>query len=420
MRSAAAEVARWPGPVRLLVMLAVLTAFLSSAGAAIAKPAITSIVVDHESGRVISADDADAVNYPASLTKVMTLYLAFEALEGGKVSLGTPLKVSRHAASMPPSKLGLKAGSTIRLDDAIKALAVKSANDVAVVVAEALGGSEARFAQLMTRKARQMGLKNTTFMNASGLPNLKQRTTARDMATLARRIIIDHPKYYHYFSLSHFAYRGRTYTNHNRLLGTYAGMDGLKTGYIRASGYNLTASAVRDGRRLVGVVLGGPSSGARNREMARLLDQGFEKARSLPPVLVAGRTPALPEPRPASRAALAAAASAQAAPAAPAERVQVASLGAVSGDNLYAVQVGAFSRKDAARKAAEAVQAKAAPLLRGSDILVTRSPVRRQLYAARFVGFGRAEAERVCDGLKKRSQDCLVVKMEPVEIGGSD
>ncbi|MDX6748737.1 D-alanyl-D-alanine carboxypeptidase family protein [Geminicoccaceae bacterium 1502E] len=381
----------------------------------LAAPQLTSIVVDHQTGKVISADDADKVNYPASLTKMMTLYLAFEALEGGKISLKKQLQVSRHAASMPPSKLGLKPGSTITLDDAIQALAVKSANDVAVVVAEALGGSETRFAQLMTRKARALGMKRTTFMNASGLPNIKQRTTARDMVVLARRLIRDYPQYYSYFSLARFTHRGRTYANHNRLLASYAGMDGLKTGYIRASGYNLASSAVRDGRRLVAVVLGGSSSGARNRAMARILDEAFEKVRSLP--LVAEAAPDLPAARPPL-------ATREAPPPRPpvtaGGEVVVASLGPApvsASDNPYAVQVGAFSRQDAAQRAAEAVLAKAPALLRGSDILVTRSPVRRTLYAARFVGFGRADAERVCDGLKKRRQDCLVVKMEPVEIG---
>ncbi len=243
---------------------------VGSAGKASAR--ITSIVIDDATGKVVSADDPDRPNFPASLTKMMTLYLTFEALQDRRISMRTPFRVSRRAASMPPTRMGLRAGTSIRVEDAIQAIIIKSANDVAVVLAEGLGGTESRFASLMTRRARQLGMTRTTFLNASGLPNPGQQTTARDLSVLARHVIDDFPQYYHYFSQRSFAYRGRIIPTHNRLMLSYAGMDGLKTGYIRASGYNLASSAVRNGRRLVAIVLGGPTSPARNREMAQILE----------------------------------------------------------------------------------------------------------------------------------------------------
>ncbi len=237
-----------------------------------------SIVVDAATGRILSQRYADKKLHPASLTKIMTLYLAFDALKAGKLKEWQKLRVSRHAASMVPSKLGLKAGSAIRVDDAIAALVTKSANDVAVVLAEAIGGSESRFAQMMTRKARILGMKNTVFKNASGLHNKYQISTAKDMAILARSMLLYHPEYYHHFSRKTFKYAGKTYKNHNKLLSSYRGMDGIKTGYVKASGFNLVSSAVRDGRRIIGVVFGGRTGQSRNRHMVSLLDKGFAKA----------------------------------------------------------------------------------------------------------------------------------------------
>jgi len=273
------------------VLVAALICFLASAAAlftaAPAQAKYASVVIDAETGEVLHAKNSNTRNHPASLVKMMTLYMVFDALEKRQFKLNQGLRVSRRAAGMPPSKLGLRRGQTIRVKDAILALVTKSANDVAVVVAEAIGGTESQFAQKMTKKARQPGMKRTTFRNASGLPNRRQLSTARDMATLANALIRDFPQCYHYFATKRFKYRGRSYRNHNKLLRTYSGTDGIKTGYIRASGYNLVASSVRNGRRVIAVVFGGKTSRSRNRHTATLLDRGFKRlkmiARTYPP-----------------------------------------------------------------------------------------------------------------------------------------
>lgn len=241
-------------------------------------PTSASLVMDAYSGRVLYSSNADTQCYPASLTKVMTLYLLFEKLEQGKVSLNTKLKVSHHAAAQAPSRLGLKPGETIRVEDAILALVTKSANDIAVVVAEYIGGTESDFAELMTSKAKKIGMKNTRYMNASGLPNRSQLTTARDQARLAHRIQIDFPQYYRYFSTKTFAWDGRVFKNHNHLLGKYEGMNGLKTGYTAASGFNLTTTVNRDGKSVIGVVLGGKTARARDLQMIAILDRTMPQA----------------------------------------------------------------------------------------------------------------------------------------------
>lgn len=234
-----------------------------------------SIVIDAETGMVLSNRHADKILHPASLTKMMTMMMVFDALEQRKISLNDRIRISHHAASMQPSKIGLPAGASIRVDDALKALAVKSANDIAVAVAEFIGGSERNFAKLMTQKAHSIGMKRTRFINASGLHDPRQVSTARDMARLSRYLIYRYANYYHYFSLPKFVYRGKTYTSHNRLMRTYKGMDGLKTGYIAASGFNLAATAKQNNRRIIGVVFGGRSSKTRNAHMKNLLDRGF-------------------------------------------------------------------------------------------------------------------------------------------------
>jgi D-alanyl-D-alanine carboxypeptidase len=238
-------------------------------------PPSGAIIIDADTGRVIYEDNADRVTYPASLTKMMTLYLLFGALDRGTVKLDQSLAVSAHAASMPATKLGLTAGETLNVETAIHAIIVQSANDAASVVAEALAGSEDAFAGMMNAQAQRLGMTSTTFHNASGLPDPQQKTTARDLTLLARALIQAYPGYYHYFSENSFSWHGRTYLGHNRLLRSYQGADGLKTGYIRASGFNLATSAVRNGHRLIGVVLGGRSAGARDAQMASLLDKGF-------------------------------------------------------------------------------------------------------------------------------------------------
>ena len=238
-----------------------------------------AIVVDAETGEVLFARHADSRRYPASITKVMTLYLTFEALTEGKVKLDDVLTISPRAASQPPSKLGLAAGQTITLDDAMKATAVRSANDMAMAIAEHVGGSQDRFAAQMTLKARELGMTQTRYVNPNGLPDARQITSARDLAILARAVMRDYPQYYRYFGLHDWVYQGREYRNTNGLLRSQFGYDGLKTGYTNASGYNLAASAVRDGRRLITIVLGGRTTASRNAHVAELMETGFEVER---------------------------------------------------------------------------------------------------------------------------------------------
>jgi D-alanyl-D-alanine carboxypeptidase len=265
-----------------LSLLALCLLMVLSAFPAHANKKYASIVIDADTGAVVSQRYADKVLHPASLTKMMTMMMAFEALENRKISLNDRIRISHHAASMQPSKLDLPAGSTIKVDDAIKALAVKSANDIAVAMAEFLGGSETNFANMMTKKAQSIGMSKTRFMNASGLHDPRQVTTARDMARLSRYLIHRYPDYYHYFSMKSFSYRGKTYGTHHHLMKTYPGMDGLKTGYILASGFNLAASAKQDGRRLIGVVFGGRTSRSRNDHMKVILDRGFSAIKKAP------------------------------------------------------------------------------------------------------------------------------------------
>ena len=241
-------------------------------------PPFSSIVIDGNSGAVLQAASADALRHPASLTKVMTLYLLFERLENGKLKLDSPLKVSEHASEQAPTKLSLKPGQTISVEDAIKGIVTKSANDAAAVVAENLGGDEEGFAKLMTQKAHALGMVRTVYVNASGLPDDDQVTTARDQAVLGRAIQERFPRYYRYFSTESFVYHGEAMRNHNHLLGVVDGVDGIKTGFTRASGFNLLTSLHRDGRYLVAVVMGGPSASERDERMRELIGAHIKEA----------------------------------------------------------------------------------------------------------------------------------------------
>ena len=279
---------RFDLPFRNILALAVILAVsCGSIGEAEAakrrKPAwdpgkYAAIVIDANTDKVLFSANSEKPRYPASLTKMMTLYVLFDDLAAGKVKKSTRMSVSAHAAGQAPSKLGLKPGQTIAVDDAIRALVTKSANDVAVTVAEHVAGSESAFAERMTKTARGLGMSDTTFRNASGLPDAGQRTTAKDLSILARALIRDHPDYYSYFATRTFTYNGRGYRNHNRLLGRVEGVDGIKTGYINASGFNLTTSARRGKRHLVAVVMGGPTGSIRDAKMRSLLDSYFAKA----------------------------------------------------------------------------------------------------------------------------------------------
>jgi D-alanyl-D-alanine carboxypeptidase len=252
------------------------------------QPSYASIVVDANSGAALEATNADSPRHPASLTKIMTLYLLFEWLEAGKIKMATEMEVSPHAAAQAPSKLGLKPGQTIAVETAIRAIVTKSANDVAVVIAEALGGTEDNFAKLMTAKARALGMTHTVYRDASGLPNDDQITTARDMAMLARAIQDRFPQYYHYFGTRTFAYHGREMRNHNHLLGRVPGVDGMKTGYIHDSGFNIVLSMRRGSRHILAVVFGGRTASERDARALSLMDNTIRIAsdkRTAPPIV---------------------------------------------------------------------------------------------------------------------------------------
>jgi D-alanyl-D-alanine carboxypeptidase len=275
MQEAPVKPGRGSDAALLAMVFLTFALFLPFSSSIAAAPLNASIVIDVASGEVLSQSNADAQTYPASLTKMMTLYLAFEALQKGTLSLDQPLAISADAANEPPTKLGLYPGQTITVGQAIRGMIIKSANDAAVVMAEAISGSTEAFAQKMNAKAQALGMTRTYFRNPNGLPNLEQRTTARDLARLAMALYRDFPRYYPMFAETRFTFHGRVLITHNRFVLRYPGADGLKTGYINASGFNLAASAVRNGRRIIGVVLGGRSPGLRDAEMWALLDRGF-------------------------------------------------------------------------------------------------------------------------------------------------
>jgi D-alanyl-D-alanine carboxypeptidase len=266
------------GPLRWLAVVGVVAASLVSGTVGASAAQGSAIVVDAKSGKVLYSDDADGRRYPASLTKMMTLYLLFEAIQNGRTSLNAPITISARAAGQAPSKLGLRPGQTILVKDAILAIVTKSANDVAVAIAEHVAGSESAFAARMTAKARAIGMTRTTFRNASGLPNPGQMTTARDMAILGRALQDHFPQYYPYFSTRVFVFNGRAIGNHNHLLGRVAGVTGIKTGYTRASGFNLVSAVTRNNRQLVAVVMGGQSVRSRDQRMASLIESYIPRA----------------------------------------------------------------------------------------------------------------------------------------------
>lgn len=278
-------------------VVGILMMVLAAAGPAAAEDdkRYAAIVVDLDTGEVMHARHADDLRYPASLTKIMTLYMLFDALKAGEIGLHDQMPVSQHAAAQPPSKFYLKPGETIEVEDAIYALVTKSANDVAAVIGERLGGTEEKFGRMMTARAKELGMTRTRFRNASGLPDNEQVTTARDMYTLAVAMMEDHPEYYDYFETEDFTYDGRTYGNHNNLLGRVEGVDGIKTGYTRASGFNLTLSAERDGRRIVAVVMGGSTARVRDAHMEDLVTRAFasiESGKDDPTLLAEGESTA--------------------------------------------------------------------------------------------------------------------------------
>jgi D-alanyl-D-alanine carboxypeptidase len=384
-------------------------------------PALRSaILIDAGTGAVLSEMRPDMAFYPASLTKMMTLYLTFAALNEGRLSLDQPLPVSSHAAAQAPSKLWLKPGDAVPVQTLILALVTRSANDAAVVLAEALGGSEAGFAARMTETARRLGMSDTNFRNASGLPDPLQRTTARDLVRLSLALYQDFPREYAYFSTREFGFRGQTIRTHNHMLGSYEGADGIKTGFTRASGFNLAASAERNGHRLFGVVLGSPSWPTRDREMAALLDRGFA---ALGATRMARADTVEPAPGRSKPAGLVARVAAYAAPVGkalaapetkPAIRPAVNTAPAQARDGDRTIQLGAFRARAAAARLAKTA-AKLKPT-QGKDIVVRKIPGGRKgpLHAVQVSDFTDKGARDACGALRKAKLACFVVP-EPDE-----
>lgn len=368
----------------------------------------SSIVIDAQTGQVVSEYNADSANYPASLTKMMTLYLTFQALAQHQITLDTRFPVSAHAAAQEPTKLNLVAGESVAVHDLILGLVTQSANDAAVVLGEGMaGGSEAAFAERMTVTARAMGMDHTTFHNASGLPNPFQFTTARDLSTLARRLYIDFPQDYHYFSTEDFTFHGVTYANHNHLMNSFAGMDGIKTGFIHASGFNLAASAVRNNRRLIGVVMGGVSAHARDTKMATLLNAAFD-GRPSPDIMMAANQP---KARPASNR-LTLHLIARNAVHTLARLSPISHAEAATPDravHYWSIQVGAYRAHAMAARAGTLARAHA-PATRGKPVVVvaSRSP-RGAIYNARIIDLTATQAHDACTALHNAHRPCAVL-----------
>ncbi len=411
--------------MKAVIMLLATFVILSAAPAANANSKYASIVVDMDTGTVLHSSRADKKLYPASLTKMMTLYMTFEAIRSGKLSLDQHVTISREAAKQPPSKLGLRAGKSISIRDAIQACATKSANDAAVVLAEAVGGSAKNFALMATARAHSLGMSSTTFKNPHGLTQRGQLSTARDMGLLGRRLFLDFPEFYHVFERKKFKYGKRTYRATNKLLGKYRGADGIKTGYTNASGFNLVASAEQDGKRIVGVVFGGRSSARRNNHMRKLLDKGFKSAPQSTTIEVADYYLESPTPRlspnkggtaPAALVALAR----QDNPSVVKRSLKALSSVIVTpaqaatpsvSQGKYSVQIGAYRKRSLAERRLKATEKFRNPanLNRAAPIVSVRNAGGRPLYRARYAGLAKSAADSACRRLKAKSVDCFVV-----------
>lgn len=357
-----------------------------------AHASVSSIIIDAETGDVLSSSNADSLRYPASLTKLMTLYITFNALDKGLIKFEDKLPVSRNAANRSPSKLGLKKGETITVRDAVLALIVKSANDCATVLAEGLGYSEENFAKTMTEVAQELGMKNTTFKNASGLPNRAQKTTARDMALLGAAMYHHFPEYYKLFATKKFTYNGRTYYTHNHLLKSFEGADGMKTGFTNAAGYNIVTSAERDGHRVIAVTMGHNTIRQRDTKVASLMKKGLQKLAmsdhiEAPNLYANADTHTYGEP-----SLIEAATVTDEAPA----------------SDVWAVQIGAFSNYAKARN--YAISVKKQLKMAGAEIDI--EPAQKGsavIYRSKLVGFEKNEADKTCNSLKKSNKSCIVI-----------
>jgi D-alanyl-D-alanine carboxypeptidase len=385
-------------PLRLVghlapVLVALALIFSPEARAQIGSERYASIVIDARTGAVLSAANAEELRHPASLTKIMTVYMAFEAMRMGRARPDDVITVSSLAAAEPRSRLGLLTGSKLTVQQAVMALITKSANDAATALAEHLAGSEERFAQQMTVRARSLGMRDTVFRNAHGLPDRAQVTTARDMAILGRRLFLDFPDQYRLFSAASFNFRGRTLYNHNRLLASYEGADGIKTGYINDSGYNLVASAEREGQRVVAVVFGGASSRERDAHMADLMDRGFDRL----DVREARRPVQLPT---LVSAAQAAPSRALARPAPPLARP--------TAGRGWGIQVGAFpARANAVRAASDSARTlggAAKPRVDAANM------ARGKIYRARVANLTQSEAQGACAAMTRRRTPCITLR----------
>jgi D-alanyl-D-alanine carboxypeptidase len=418
----------------IALVVATTVAALVPATDAAAQSKRAAIVIDANTGKTLYSSNADALRYPASLTKMMTLYMTFEAMTAGKISKNTRVPFSQYAAARPPTKLGVRPGASITVEQAILGLVTKSANDAAAALGELLGGSEANFARMMTTKARKIGMSSTTFRNASGLPDGAQKTTARDMATLGIALREHFPKYYSYFSTRSFAFGKSRMSNHNRLLGQVAGVDGIKTGYTRASGFNLVTSVKSGDRKLVAVVMGGTSGAERNNTMKKLIAAYLPKASTRDGgALVAARkieaqdpvvaslveTKRAKAPVPAARPEApveVAYARPQPRPEEPiADAVEVAAIDPVKTSSVasgWVIQVGSVGSEAEARALLDKTSDKAASLLASASPFTERFDKGGTTYIrARFSGFpSQTQATKTCAALKKRSIACYAVQ----------
>ena len=404
------------------LMLLVLAAAISLLREPSVQAGYAAYVVDADSGAVLHRRNSEDLNFPASLCKVMTLYLIFKGLDDRSFFLESMVPISARAARQPPSKIGLRSGQSITLREAILALTTKSANDIATALAEFVSGSESAFAEQMTREAQALGMSKTVFRNASGLPNSRQKTTARDLSVLGVALYAHFPHYTHYFSRKSFNYRGRTYRNHNNLLGTYEGVEGIKTGYTRAAGYNLMVSARKNGHHVVAVVLGGKTSARRDAQVRRLLDQaykGFERNDKLlaliapPPLKPIRGTAATEASLTNSLKNLAHAADIAGEALTQYVAVPEASAAPIH-DKTWGIQLGAFSRHEAAKRVLNSV-VQSFPKMLG-DTRREVSPVADSigtLYRARHIGLTEATARALCAELNARAQPCIIAPPPP-------
>ena len=375
--------------------------------------AYSAHVVEAHTGSILYSYRAHRQNFPASLGKVMTLYLVFRGLDMGDFSLETQIPVSTYAARQPPSKLGLAVGETISIRDSILALTTKSANDIASALAEFMTGTEREFAKAMTQQARLLGMINTVFRNASGLPHSQQKTTALDMTILGRALYTDFPHYCHFFSKRKFTFRGKTYRTHNNLLGVYRGVNGIKTGYIRASGYHLMVSGIHNQHQIIAVVMGGKTARSRDNQMKRLLDRAYSALdrndQLLRKVIVPTGIPPKPDRHTNSASDKNTEISDTGATAiAAVEKMQTQSA------SLWAVQLGAFTKERAARLLLDSVTNLYPEELVNAVPRVT--PITTEegiLFRAQHIGLTEKSASNLCALLKTQARPCIVLRPEP-------